>query len=102
MTDEVFPEHASIEAFAEFLVDEERETFTFTEAETVAKAIEEHVSVVIRELRTYGLAMVPREPERRVRGFQTSSHDRWYGPGSSRTHGGSGHEQISGFGGQEG
>jgi hypothetical protein len=43
-----------------------------------------------------------RAKERRIRGFTTSSHDRWFGPGASPTHGGSGWEQINGFSGQVG
>jgi hypothetical protein len=65
---------------------------TFTTAELLC--LNEHTHVPVRELRALlakiGLRFVPREPERRVRGFTTSSHDRWYGPGADKTHGGSG------------
>jgi hypothetical protein len=57
--------------------------------------------VVIREVQSYGVK-VTREPPRQVRGFRSNSHDRWTGPGCSPSHGGSGHEQITGFGGREG
>lgn len=96
------PEHASVEAFAAYLLDDEREEFTFKEAEELAEALGQSVaSYVIRELKSYGFTMTPRAIPRRVRGFRTSSHDRWFGPGSSKTHGGSGHEQINGFAGQK-
>ena len=98
----MMPEYTSIEAFAEWLLDDDRERFTFEEASKLSDALECHPSKVIRGLKAYGFTMEPREPERRVRGFQSNSHDRWYGPGSSPTHGGSGWEQINGFGGQQG
>ena len=41
--------------------------------------------------------MSVREPLRRVRGFRTSSNDRWFGPGSDKMHGGSGGASIQGF-----
>ena len=96
------PEHENIENFVQFLLDEERESFTFEEAESVADATETCPTYVIRELKSYGLAMIPRSEPKKVRGFTTSSHDRWYGPGAAKTHGGSGNEQISKFGGREG
>jgi len=95
-------EYATIDTFAEFLVDDERESFTFAQAERVSDDLKVHVSVVIRGLKSYGLAMEAREPAKRVRGFRTSSNDRWFGPGSSRSHGGSGYEQICGWAGQKG
>lgn len=96
------PEYESIDAFAEHLLDDDRERFTFEEAEALSDALKCHPSKVIRALKAIGLSMEPRQPERRVRGFQTNSHDRWFGPGSSSTHGGSGWEQINGFSGPEG
>ena len=97
------PEMESVEAFAEYLLDDDRTEFTFDEAEGLAGALGFSVAApVIRELKGYGFAMAAREPERQVRGFRANSHDRWFGPGACRTHGGSGWEQISGFGGQTG
>jgi hypothetical protein len=97
------PELESVEAFAESLLDDERTEFTFEEALELATALGLSVATpVIRALKEYGFRMEERQPERRVRGFRTNSHDRWTGPGSCATHGGSGWEQISGFGGQTG
>lgn len=97
------PELRSVEAFAEYLLDDERTEFTFEEATELAGALGLSVATpVIRDLKTYGFSMTPRQPERQVRGFHANNHDRWYGPGACRTHGGSGWEQISGFGGQTG
>lgn len=96
------PELESVESFGEFLLDDDRVEFTFEEAEALAEALGFSTAAsVIRSLKSYGFAMVPRQPERRVRGFHANNHDRWYGPGACRTYGGSGWEQIAGFGGQE-
>lgn len=96
------PEFASVEAFGEFLLDNDRTEFSFEEAELLAKELGVPVGSAIQALKEYGLSMSFRQEPKRVRGFLTSSHDRWYGPGSSPMHGGSGWEQISGFGGDEG
>lgn len=96
------PEFESVEAFVAHLLDNDREDFSFEEAELLGKNLGRPASEAIRALKDYGLQMTPRAEPKRVRGFRTSSHDRWYGPGSSPTHGGSGWEQIAGFGGQEG
>lgn len=87
----------SVEAFGEFLLDEDRVIFTFEEAELLAGHLKLHVACIIRDLRSYGFTMAQREKAVRVRGFRTSSHDRWYGPGAERTFGGSGQDQILGF-----
>ncbi len=99
----VDPEFASVEAFVQYLLDEEREEFTYEEAAALAESLGHSTPTLeIRALKGYGLSMQPRESARRVRGVHTSSHDRWNGPGSSPTHGGSGNEQITGFADQEG
>lgn len=94
------PELESVEAFAEYLLDDDRTAFTFEEAEELAEALGLSVATsVIRDLKGYGFSMTPREFERRVRGFQANNHDRFQ---ASPMYGGSGWEQISGFGGQDG
>jgi hypothetical protein len=93
----------SVEEFGTFLLDEGRSTFTFEEAEGLAATLGQSVAtLVIRELKSYGFTMVAREVPRHFRGFRTSSNDRFFGPGSSKSHGGSGWEQINGLAGQEG
>lgn len=97
------PEFESVEMFVQWLLDNDRDEFSFEEAEQLAKALgHSTATLAIRALKDYGLRMMPRQAPKRVRGFTTSSHDRWYGPGASPMHGGSGWEQISGFSGQEG
>lgn len=102
MDEQEEPEYESVEAFAEFLFSDERTTFTLADVLKLAERTRTSNPKVIHELKTYGLTMEERKPEKKVRGFTTSSHDRWYGPGASKTHGGSGWEQISGLAGQEG
>ena len=93
----------AIEEFANDLLDDDRLNFTFSEAEALAFELGYSVATpVIRSLKTLGFTMEERMPERRVRTISSNSHDRWTGPGSSPTHGGSGWEQVSGFAGQEG
>ncbi len=87
----------------EELLDNERTSFTFAEAEALANALGYSVATpVIRSLKAIGFSMDERKPERRVRTVSSNPHDRWHGPGSCASHGGSGWEQISGFAGQEG
>jgi hypothetical protein len=87
----------SVEDFATELADDDRSSFTFEEADELAIELRVTTAKIIRELREYGFTYEGRPKERRVRGFTSNPHDRWYGPGSSRTHGGSGWEQINGF-----
>ena len=91
------PEYASVEAYAEFLLDDEREDFTFDEVTELNQRLGLRRQDIVKELEGYGLKYTPRETEKRVRGFKTSSNDRWFGPGSSDSHGGSGADQICGF-----
>lgn len=92
----------AVASFGEYLLDDDRTEFTFQEAEGLAEEVGLHPTVVIRSLKTYGFSMQTRVVAKSVRGYRTNSHDRYYGPGSSKMHGGSGHKQITGFSGQEG
>ena len=97
------PELKSVEAFGDFLLADDRTEFTFDEACTLAETLGQSVPVyVIRGLKALGFTMKPREVYKHIRGFTTNSNDRFFGPGSSPSHGGSGHEQITGLAGQEG
>jgi hypothetical protein len=101
-TQDLCPEYESVETFAEFLMADDRESFTYMEADTIATGLKVATYVVIDGLKEYGFGYEGRTSEKRVRGFRSNSHDRWCGPGSMKSHGGSGHEQITGFGGQKG
>ena len=99
---EVDPEHESIEAFVEYMMDDEQDTFTHADLNQLAAATETSNHKVRAALEGFGLKLANRPNAKRVRGVTTNSNDRWYGPGAERTHGGSGWEQINGFGGQDG
>jgi hypothetical protein len=96
------PEFANVTAFATFLADDDREDFTHEDLLRLNMATACTVAAVRSELESYGFRLAVREPEKRVRGFNTNSNDRWYGPGACRSHGGSGGEQITGFAGRKG
>ena len=97
------PEYDSVEEFAEFSLDDERTTFTIEDLRCLGFRHQLRIQVIRAALESWGLTYIPCPLRvRKVRGFRTSSNDRWFGPGSSPTHGGSGHEQINGFAGQEG
>ena len=80
-------------------MDDDRTSFTFTEADELAKTLQVSTAKVIRDLKAYGLTYCGRPNEKSVRGFTSNSHDRWSGNPCS---GGSGWEQVTGFAGQEG
>lgn len=96
------PEYESVESFVEFCMEDDRDTFSHEDLGELAFRLRRSRSKLRAELESYGLKLAERAKERHVRGFTTSSHDRWYGPGASPTHGGTGWEQINGFAGQEG
>jgi hypothetical protein len=97
------PEYRSVEAFVEYLVEDEGDTeFDHFHLGLLAHSLERSRRDLCAELEEWGLKLKRRHSEPSFRTFSSNPHDRWYGPGSSPTHGGSGYEQISGFAGQEG
>lgn len=96
------PEYESVEAFASYLMEDEQTSFSLADVLKLAENTRQSNPKIIHELKSYGFKMEERRPEKKVRGFQTSSLDRYYGPGSCKSHGGSGWEQITGLAGQEG
>jgi hypothetical protein len=96
------PEFASIDAFVDLLVDMEVSTFTHQHLNFLNYRLGQSTRLIRRELESWGLTLEERGKGRHVRGFDANDNDRWYGPGSSKSHGGSGHEQIQGFAGRVG
>lgn len=92
---EELAEFESVETFAEYLYEEERESFTYIELVELSRSVRLSVSKLIGELEGYGLRYEGREHEKEVRGFLTKN-DRWT---ACPSHGGTGYEQISGFAG---
>jgi hypothetical protein len=97
-----FPEFDSFEEFVEFLHDEETGVFDYRQLQCLNYRTGVPIHSLRIDLEAEGFKLAPRPVPRRIRGFSSNSHDRWFGPGSSPTHGGSGWENITGFAGQEG
>ena len=89
-------EFGSIEAFAEYLTDDDRTEFDWRHLNCLASRLGRSNRAIRRELEGWGFTLAERTKPRTHRGVRTNSNDRWYGPGSSPTHGGSGWAQIIG------
>lgn len=75
---------------------------SFATLSALAEELGLALAAVVALAKAAGLDVGPRPVAKASRGFTANSHDRWSGPGSCATHGGSGWEQISGFAGQKG
>lgn len=75
------PEYASVEAFASFLYDDERESFTDVELQAVARnetGIHAPNAMQVRNVKDdligYGFTFVPRQPVKQFRGARSNAH----------------------------
>lgn len=81
--DQAEPEFASIDAFAEFLFDDGRETFSVEELENLRKRLTLRDGDPIAALAGYGLRLIPRKKEKEIRGFSSNPYTLFAGnPGS--------------------
>ena len=71
-------EFSTIEAFVQSLIDDERTEFTGEEMLLFAAAHQMSFTKVREQLEEYGMKLKVRQIERRIRGFRTSSNDRWF------------------------
>lgn len=94
------PEHASIEAFAQYMLDDDRTVFTLPDVARVAAGAHVPNGDVIAELRAYGFTYkAPRVGVVEPRGFKSNNNNRWQGnPGA----GGGGGDSLTGFAGRAG
>lgn len=92
------PEFRSVEAFIE---DNESGEFTHDDLAVLNFVLRRPVRDIKSELEDWGLQLRLRR-EVVVRGFRSNSNDRWSGPGSCESFGGSGSDQITGFAGRKG
>lgn len=90
------PEYSSVDAFAEYLIDDDRDVFTHVDLKALALSTKLSYAQIRTGLEAYGLSLAQRQPSKVVRGFTTSSNDRWFGPGSLKTHGGAGIDTSTG------
>lgn len=95
----VDPEHESIDAFVQYCIDDEVETFTPKDVTLICMAVRRRRKDVRVELEGYGLTYMPPGADPVVRGFKSNNHDRW---SAYKSHGGSGWSQIIGFAGVNG
>ena len=96
------PEFETVESLVEYLLDEERASFTWEELGALCFNLRKSHHAVRLELEGWGLCLEQRAHEKKFRGVSSSDSDRYWGPGSSPSCGGSGWEQISGFAGRNG
>lgn len=90
------PEFATVEGFVQFMLDDERDSYTHEELAALNFRTRMPINAIRKELEGYGLKLATRAPEKEVRGFTSNSHDRWHGKGSMATHGGAGIDPQTG------
>ena len=88
------PEFASVLAFVQWCCDDERSEFSHEDLTQLNWQTGARMGDLRKELEGYGLKLAARAFEKRVRGFTTSSNDRWFGPGSLKTHGGAAYDGM--------
>ena len=70
----VEPEFLSVEAFVEFLMDDERTSFLPGEAQKVAANTKSRLSQIIDELKGFGLTIHTNVVQKETRGINSHSH----------------------------
>jgi hypothetical protein len=90
------PEYTSIEDFVQFMLDDERDTYTHEDIAALNFRTRMPINSIRKELDGYGFKLASRAPVKQVRGFTSNSHDRWFGKGSMPTHGGAGIDPQTG------
>ena len=88
------PEYSSIESFAQYLIDEDKSTFTHEDLTYLNFFLNITTKQIKKELESYGFKLAERKVVKYIRGFTSSSNDRWFGPGSSPTHGGAAYDKM--------
>lgn len=94
--DSKFVEYQTVDAFVQYCLDDDKTEFTHTDLSAIAFNMRKSISIVRLELESWGLTLAARPVLASKRGFKSNSHDRWTGPGSSPTHGGSGIDTSTG------
>ena len=93
------PEFESVESFVDYLLGEDRTSFTLEEVQALQHRLHRSPGKVIADLKGYGLTYEGRPRVREVRGFTAWDNNLYAGNPMA---GGSGHDQIQGFAGQKG
>lgn len=95
-------EFQSVERFVEFLIEEDRDTFTTAELVSLAKVTGIFNTQLRIQLEGFGLRLVPIQGERKFRTFGDNPHDRWTNSEARRMNGGGGGDSIMGIAGRVG
>lgn len=98
----VEPEFQSVEAFVEFLLDDERTAFLPGEAQKVAANTRVGISQIIEELKGFGLSIQTNHIQQPTRGINSHSHGTHPFSGSGSTFTTPGGSNIMGFAGRTG
>jgi hypothetical protein len=93
---------AEVASMVEDLLDNDETMAPWHLCDAIATELGCATYAIIQEAKRQGLSVGLRGVAKTVRTISSNSHDRWHGPGSSPTHGGSGWQQVSGFAGDEG
>ena len=91
-----------MERFVEFLLEEDRVTFTTAELVQLARCTGVYNSTLRFMLEEYGLTLQGPVRERNFATFGTNQHDRWTNSEARRMNGGGGGDSIIGFAGRVG
>lgn len=87
-------EYASVEAFAEFVIDNDDEEFDHWDLQCLNSRLGVAACTIRKALEGYGLKLKLRAKERSFRGFTSNPHDRW---SAYPSHGGGGGGSIVGM-----
>jgi hypothetical protein len=99
--DSTSPEYASVESFAEFLMDEDRKSFLPGEAQAVSISVNRKLADVMAELKSYGFTVGNNALQKTGRGF-TSNPNGTHPFQENPTFTTPGTSNILGFAGSEG
>lgn len=73
----IAPEFATVETFVQFLLDDERDTFTPGEAQKIAEATRRPMTEIVEELKSYGLKVSIKHKQAEGRGINSNNHDKY-------------------------
>jgi hypothetical protein len=96
------PEHRSVEAFVEFCLDDEVDTFLPGDAQKIAQQTHRPLPEIIEELKSFGLRVRLNIATQSVRGVTSNPNGAHPFSGANATFSTSGGSSISGFAGREG
>ncbi len=68
------PEYDSVEDFVQYLMDDDKHQFSHEDLAALNYRLKKPVQSLKKELESYGLSMLTREPEKKVRGISDNPH----------------------------